>query len=209
MNTYVITIGRELGSGGKHIGEIMAQQLGIPVYDRRLITMAAQESGLAPEVIAKADEKSTKGYMSQLIRALTSPYSTFTNIYNNSISNENLFKLQADVIRQKAETENCIIVGRCSDYVLRDHPRHINIFVRADYADRLKFVQERYDISREQAKELIERTDNIRSDYHNLYSETNWGDSRSYDICVNSSLLGLDGTAEVLLNFVKKVLKIQ
>lgn len=209
MNTYVITIGRELGSGGKHIGEIMAQQLGIPVYDRRLITMAAQESGLAPEVIAKADEKSGKGYMSQLIRALSSPYSTFMNIYNNSISNENLFKLQADVIRQKAETENCIIVGRCSDYVLRDHPRHINIFVRADYADRLKFVQERYDITREQAKELIERTDSIRSDYHNLYSETNWGDSRSYDICVNSSLLGLDGTAEVLLTFVKKVLKIE
>lgn len=209
MNTYVITIGRELGSGGKHIGEIMAQQLGIPVYDRRLITMAAQESGLAPEVIAKADEKSGKGYMSQLIRALSSPYSTFMNIYNNSISNENLFKLQADVIRQKAETENCIIVGRCSDYVLRDHPRHINIFVRADYADRLKFVQERYDITREQAKELIERTDSIRSDYHNLYSETNWGDSRSYDICVNSSLLGLDGTAEVLLTFVKKALKIE
>jgi len=208
MNTYVITIGRELGSGGKHIGELMAQQLGIPVYDRRLITMTAQESGLAPEVIAKADEKSTKGYMSQLIRALTSPYSTFMNIYNNSISNENLFKLQADVIRQKAETENCIIVGRCSDYVLRDHPRHINIFIRADYADRLKFVQERYNITREQAKELIERTDSIRSDYHNLYSETNWGDSRSYDICVNSSLLGLDATAEVLLNFVKKALKI-
>lgn len=208
MNTYVITIGRELGSGGKHIGEIMAQRLGIPVYDRRLITLAAKESGLSPEVIEKADERGAKGYMSQLIRALSSPYSTFTNIYNNSISHENLFQLQSDVIRQKAETENCIIVGRCSDYILREHPRHLNIFVRANYKDRVRFLQERYQISPEEAKELIERTDSIRSDYHNLYSETNWGDSRAYDICVNSSLLGLDGTADMLLDFVKKVLKI-
>lgn len=209
MDTYVITIGRELGSGGKHIGQLMADRLGIPVYDRRLITLAAQESGLAPETIAKADEKGSKGRMSQLIRALTSPYSTFMNIYNNSISNENLFKLQSDVIRQKAGTENCIIVGRCSDYVLRDHPRHLNIFVRADYADRLRFLQERYQIDAAQAKELIERTDSIRSDYHNLYCETNWGDSRAYDICVNSSLLGLDGTAELLLHFVRRALHIQ
>jgi len=209
MNNYVITISRELGSGGKRIGEIMAQQLGVPVYDRRLIMMAAEESGLTPEVFEKADEKASKGIMSQLIRALSSPYSTFSNIYNNSISPENLFKVQSDIIRKKAENENCIIVGRCSDYILRDHPRHINIFVRAEYEDRVGFIMERYQATRDEAKELIERTDSIRADYHNLYSENTWGDSRSYDICVNSSVLGLEKTANVLLAFVKQALSIE
>ena len=117
--------------------------------------------------------------------------------------------MQSDIIIEKAENENCIIVGRCSDYILRNHPRHVSIFVHADYEDRVKFVMERNNLSEADAKELIEHTDAIRSDYHNFYSETNWGDSRSYDICVNSSLLGLEGTAKLLTEFVKAALKIQ
>jgi len=208
MENYVITIGRELGSGGKSIGEMMAKELGIPVYDRRLIMMAAQESGLAPEVFEKADEIPGKGLMSHILRGLSSPFASFNSLYNNSMSKESLFQVQADIIRQKAAQESCIIVGRCSDYILREHPRHLDIFVRANYEDRVAQLMRRHQCTDKEAKELIERIDEMRSEYHNFYAETNWGDSRAYDICVNSSILGIEGTAELLLSFVRKALNL-
>ena len=201
---YVITIGREIGSGGKAIGILLGKQLGIPVYDRSLIQMAAEESGISPKVFKKVDEVPHKGTFSNLVRTLSSPFASYGNLYRNSMSQESLFKFQSDVIREKAESEDCIIIGRCSEYILRDHPRHLSIFIRANYNDRLKFLMDRNDISSDMAKELIEQTDAVRSDYHNFYSENNWGDSRSYDICINSSLLGIEGTAEFLLTLAKK-----
>jgi len=209
MVHYVITIGRELGSGGKAIGELMAKELSIPVYDRRLILMAAEENGFDPAIFKQADETPSKGLMSQVIHSLSSPFAAFSSLYSNSMSNESLFKLQSDIILQKAQNEDCIIVGRCSDYILRHHPRHVSIFVRGNYDDRLRFIMQRDHLTQAEAKELIEHTDAIRSDYHNFYSETNWGDSRAYDICINSSLLGLEGTARMLTEFVKAALEIK
>lgn len=209
MEHYVITIGRELGSGGKAIGELMAKELSIPVYDRRLILMAAEENGFDPAIFKQADETPSKGLMSQVIHSLSSPFAAFSSLYSNSMSNESLFKLQSDIILQKAQNEDCIIVGRCSDYILRHHPRHVSIFVRGNYEDRLRFIMQRDHLTQAEAKELIEHTDAIRSDYHNFYSETNWGDSRAYDICINSSLLGLERTARMLTEFVKAALEIK
>ena len=209
MEHYVITIGRELGSGGKAIGELMAKELSIPVYDRRLILMAAEENGFDPAIFKQADETPSKGLMSQVIHSLSSPFAAFSSLYSNSMSNESLFKLQSDIILQKAQNEDCIIVGRCSDYILRHHPRHVSIFVRGNYDDRLRFIMQRDHLTQAEAKELIEHTDAIRSDYHNFYSETNWGDSRAYDICINSSLLGLERTARMLTEFVKAALEIK
>ena len=205
---YVITIGREIGSGGKAIGELMAKQLNSPIYDRSLIQMAAEESGISPKVFKKADEVPHKGTFSYLMRTLASPFASYGTLYRNSMSHESLFKFQSDIIREKAETEDCIIVGRCSEYILRDHPRHLSIFIRADYDKRVKFLMDRNDISADTAKDLIEQTDALRSDYHNFYSENNWGDSRSYDICINSSLLGIEGTADLLLDIAKQYLKL-
>ena len=209
MEHYVITIGRELGSGGKAIGELMAKELSIPVYDRRLILMAAEENGFDPAIFKQADETPSKGLMSQVIHSLSSPFAAFSSLYSNSMSNESLFKLQSDIILQKAQNEDCIIVGRCSDYILRHHPRHVSIFVRGNYDDRLRFIMQRDHLTQAEAKELIEHTDAIRSDYHDFYSETNWGDSRAYDICINSSLLGLERTARMLTEFVKAALEIK
>lgn len=208
MSNYVITIGRELGSGGKAIGQMMAQELNIPVYDSRLIELAAEESGLNPNVFKKADEVSNKGLFSSAVRSLSSPFETLSNFYTNSVSNESLFQVQTEIILKKAETENCIIVGRCADYILREHPRHLSIFVRADFNDRVKFVSDREVLTREQATEIIDKIDNQRSKYHDFYSETNWGDSRAYDICVNSSVLGLEKTAKFLLEYAKSALNI-
>ncbi len=209
QNNYVITIGRELGSGGKAIAQIIAQALNIPVYDSHLINLAAKESGINPKLFEKADEVTNKGFLATVVRGISAPFTSLENFYGNSISNDSLFEVQANIIRKKAETENCIIVGRCADYVLREHPRHLSIFVRANYEDRVKFVSDRNIISREKAKDIIEKTDNQRSEYHDFYSETNWGDSRAYDLCVNSSILGIEKTAEFLLYYAKKALDIQ
>lgn len=209
QNNYVITIGRELGSGGKAIAQIIGQALNIPIYDSHLINLAAKESGINPKLFEKADEVTNKGFLATVVRGISAPFTSLENFYGNSISNDSLFEVQANIIRKKAETENCIIVGRCADYVLREHPRHLSIFVRANYDDRVKFVSDRNIISREKAKDIIEKTDNQRSEYHDFYSETNWGDSRAYDLCVNSSILGIEKTAEFLLYYAKKALDIQ
>lgn len=198
-----------MGSGGKLIAQIIAQALNVPVYDSRLINLAAKESGINPKLFEQADEVTNKGFLATVARGITAPFASLENFYSNSISSDSLFEVQANIIRKKAETENCVIVGRCADYVLRDHPRHLSIFVRADYDDRVKFVCDREIISREKAKDIIEKTDNQRSEYHDFYSETNWGDSRAYDICVNSSVLGVEKTAEFLLYYAKKALDIQ
>ena len=208
MEPYVITIGRELGSGGKAIATIMAEQLHIPVYDRKLIQLAAQESGFSPDIFKRADETPNRGLMSHIIRNLTAPLSSFSNLYSNSLSKEALFNVQADTIRRVAEQESCIIVGRCSDYILRNHPRHFSIFVRANYDDRIAFLQTRQQMTTDEARQLIDRTDTLRADYHNLYAETNWGDSRAYDLCINTSVLGIERTAHLLLNIVRSALDI-
>ncbi len=205
---FVITIGRELGSGGKAIGEIMAKQLSIPIYDRRLIQMAAQESGLSPETFKKADEVPNRGLMSHIIRSLSSPFASFSTLYTNSLSQEELFRVQTDIIRQKAESESCIVVGRCSDYILRDHPHHLSIFIRANYDDRVRFLTDRENITADEAKQLIEHFDALRSDYHNFYAETNWGDARAYDICINSSILGIEATAHHLTQLAREVFRL-
>jgi cytidylate kinase len=162
-----------------------------------------------PELFKKADEKAGKGLASAMMRSIASPFSTLSNYYDSSVSNESLFQVQTDIILKKAAAESCIIVGRCGDYILRNHPQHLRIFIRADYDDRVKFVCEHDGVTPAKARQTIDKTDNQRSEYHNFYSETNWGDSRAYDICINSSLLGLEGTAEFLLNFARKYLKIQ
>ena len=144
-----------------------------------------------------------------MMRSIASPFSALSNYYSNSVSNESLFQVQTDIILKKAAAESCIIVGRCGDYILRNHPHHLRIFIRADYDDRVKFVCEHDGVTPAKARQTIDKTDNQRSEYHNFYSETNWGDSRAYDICINSSLLGMEGTAEFLLNFARKYLKIE
>ena len=125
-----------------------------------------------------------------------------------ALSKESLVQVQADIIRQTAAEESCIIVGRCSDYIRREHPRHLDIFVRANYNDRVAQLVKRHHCTDKEAKELIDKIDEIRSDFHNFYAETNWGDSRAYDICVNSSILGIEGTAQLLLDFAKKALNL-
>lgn len=209
---YAISLGRELGSGGKAIGEKLAQALSIPIYDNRLLSIAAKESGFNNELFQDADEQSStsgSGWLSGFIHNITSPFTSLGNMYSSSVSRESLFHMQSKMIYYKAKEEDCIIVGRCADYTLRTHPRLLKVFIRADMEDRIRFVAERFNVSDDEARQMIIKTDRQRAEYHDFYCETNWGDSRTYDICINSSVLGIDGSADFLLDYAKKALKIE
>ncbi len=206
MKKYVINIGRQLGSGGRSIGEKLSKQLNIGYYDKELLQIASQKSGLGKEFFERADEKPKLNLFGDFLGWVSNPLNQ--GYFNNYLCNESLFQIQSDVIRQLAEDQSCIFVGRCADYILRDHPHCLNVFITAQTEDRIKRITEREKITVEKAKEIIERADKQRSGYYNYYSNKIWGMSTSYHLCINSSLLGIDGTVEYIRSFAEKSLKI-
>jgi cytidylate kinase len=186
---YLITIGRQLGCGGKQIGELLSQQLGIPCYDKELIHLASLESGLGKEFFEKVDEKSSYGFFSNYF-GFRSGY--VGNNAGNYLCNETLFKIQSDVIKQLAEKESCIFVGRCADYILRNHPQCLNVFISANKQDRMHRICESQQVTEKEALTLMEQTDKKRAGYYNYYSNKVWGMATSYHLCINSSVFGMD-----------------
>ena len=196
----VITIARQYGSGGREIGEKVAEALGIKHYDENLITLAAREGNLDETVASKADESAANSLLYTL--ALGSNFfGSAMNFGYKPPLNDKLFLLQSDVIRRAAEEGSCVIIGRCADYVLREHPRRLSVFVYGDLANRKARVMERHEgITEAQAIDLINKTDRRRSSYYNFYTGNKWGKYDNYHLAVNSSLLGIDKTAEMIAN---------
>lgn len=205
---FVVAIGRQLGAGGKAVAERVAAALGVSVYDRRLIELAAEAQGFDASRVRAVDEVAAQGMSSKLLRAIASPFAGFRNPYDNPLSHESLFGVQADVIREIAARESAVFVGRCSDYILREHPRHVSVFVLADIADRVRAVSERLGVSEDAAREVVVRNDRQRAAHHDLYAETTWGVASSYDLCVNVSRVGIEGAAQIVEEFVRKSLAI-
>lgn len=197
----VITIGRQFGSGGRIIGKKLAEQLGIAYYDKELINLASEESGICGEFFEKADEK-TSG---SLLKALAMGFSMNNAIFqsNDYLSNESLFQIQSDVIRKVAGRESCILVGRCADYILREAPNCISVFVSATIEDRIKRAMEYNSILEKDAEEYLHRADKSRSSYYNYYTDKIWGAAESYDLCINSSLYGIEKTTDFIRAFVE------
>ena len=201
---FVINIGRQLGSGGREIGEKLASQFGIAFYDKELIRLASKESGLGKEFFEKADEKESHSFIGGLLGLRTN---ISNEVYvNNYLSNETFFKIQSDVIRDLAEEKSCLFVGRCADYILRDHPRCINVFITADTDDRVKRVVRDQQLTEEKAQEVLEKTDKKRSGYYNYFSNKVWGAAASYHLCINSSVLGIDETVAFISRFIEQKL---
>jgi cytidylate kinase len=205
-DNYVINIGRQLGSGGKVIGEKLATRLGISFYDKELIHLASKESGLCKELFEKADEKPSQTIMSGFFGARFSLYTDGTSPYTNCLSNDALFKIQSDVIRKLASEKSCLFVGRCADYILRENPRCVNIFITASKEDRIKRLCEIEHLSKEEAEALISKTDKKRSEYYNYYSYKTWGAASTYHLCIDSSVLGIDETVLFIETFAKRKL---
>ena len=193
----IINIGRQFGSGGKEVAEKIGASLGIEVYDNELISKAAEESGFSRELLERSDEK----------RSVFSLFSFFGadrfGSTRNYMGDNELFKIQSDVIRGIAEKGPAIFVGRCSNYILRDKAC-LDAFVSAPLEARVKRVMERLDVDEEEAKTRIERQDRTRQTYYNFFTFGNWGAASDYDLCLDSSILGIEGTAELIIDFGRK-----
>ena len=204
---YVINIGRQLGSGGKDIGERLAARLGIDFYDKELINLASEESGLCREFFEKADEKASQGIIGGLFGMRFPFISDGAMPCTNCLSNDALFKVQSDVIRQLADEKSCLFIGRCADYILRDYPNCVNIFISASHSSRIARLCAAHSVSEEEAENMMNKEDKKRSEYYNYYSYKTWGAAATYHLCIDSSVLGIEKTIDFIEEFVKLKMK--
>lgn len=201
MEQFVITIGREYGSGGLDIGRMLSEKLNVKCYDKELLSMAAKESGLCQEIFENHDEKPTSSFLYSLVMDTYSVSSYTSAPFLDMPLNHKVFLAQFETIKNLAKKESCIIVGRCADYALSEHPNCINVFIHADMEFRINHIMETYDLSKDKAVDMIHKTDKKRASYYNYYSSKKWGDSRSYHLTLDSSQLGLQGCGEMILNY--------
>jgi len=189
MEKYFITIGRQLGSGGKLVGMQLSQRLNITCYDKELIQLSSLESGVAKEFFEKFDEKSSYSFFGKYFGL----YSEFMGYdEDNYLCNETLFKIQSDVIRNLAEKDSGIFIGRCADYILQNLPNCLKVFIIAENKDRIARIMQEEKLTAKKAQARIEQADKQRSSYYNYYSNKVWGMATSYDLCFNSSFLSIE-----------------
>ncbi len=195
----VITIGRQFGCGGRAICKRLSEELNIPFYDRELIEYAATKSGISPEVLEQYDEKATNSLLYSLSISAYSYAGTAMNSPNLPL-NDQLFISQSEVIKQLADEGPCIILGRCSDYVLRDRDDVLKVFVHCDIDTRVDNVSKRLGISTSKAKDIIKKTEKRRASYYNYYTHRKWGDVSHFDLAINSTG-GIEKVVETIKNF--------
>ena len=200
-DNLVITIGRQAGSGGKKIGELLAKEFGIKCYDKELLAAAAKNSGICQELFESHDERPTNSFLYSLVMDTYSLGYTSSSYLDMPI-NHKIFLAQFDAIKQIAESESCVIIGRCADYALAEHKNLLTVFINADEEDRIMRIAETQSISEDKAKDLMIKIDKKRSSYYNYYSNKHWSDSKSYDLCINSSRLGLEGCVKLIKNYI-------
>ncbi len=199
-NDTIITISRQYGSGGRFIGRKLAEALDIPFYDKELITMSAEESGMSKEIFEKADEKAANSLL----------YTLSMNAYllhgmagvPDLPLNDKVFLVQSEVIRKLAAKGPCVIVGRCADYVLQENPNCVNVYIYSDMEDRVSRATTYYNLSADRAQEQIQKTDKKRAAYYNFYTNLKWGRAENYDLSLNSAKIGVDGCVEVIRSFI-------
>jgi cytidylate kinase len=195
----IITIGRQLGSGGREIGKKLSEALNMAYYDKELIEIAAKESGMSRKLFEEADECTRKAFPGSFFGTRFPLFGEGTMAYSG-LSNELLFKIQSDVIRKLADVQPCVFIGRCADYVLRDRKDCLNVFVSANDEDRINRIISygNGEIPVEKARYLIENVDKKRAAFYNYYTNKTWGKASSYHICLNSSVFGVDGIVALL-----------
>jgi len=206
MANKVITISREFGTGARTIGQKLAEELGFAYYDRAIIQLAADKSGLSPDFIEKNEEKANNNF---LFNIATSAYiSSGINLQYTVPVNDKAFIAQSDVIRDIAAKGNCVIVGRCANYVLNDHPNLLRVFVRAEKSDRIERCINEYGYDPKTVEAELNKIDKGRSSYYKYYTGSAWKDMDNYDICINTSLSDIDLSVKTLADFAKSIFKL-
>lgn len=202
MDNIVITVARQYGSGGKTIAAMLAKDLGINCYSREILKMASEESGINERLFGQADERLK---ISSWFKVLKRPYEgeLLSPESSGFVSDENLFNYQAKIIKDLAQKESCVIVGRCADYVLRDYPNVMSVFVHADKEFCLERSLESNSMTRPEMEKFIEKTDKYRGDFYRYYTGHQWEDARNYDLCLNSGKLGFEKCVEAIKGYMK------
>lgn len=203
---FVITIGRQFGSGGREIGRIIAEKLGIKYYDKELLAAAAESSGVKTEFFEESDERTPNFFSHSNLWSFNIGYNIGDFFSANvSFSNENLYRAQSDVIKDFASQSSCVIVGRSADYVLREHPCLISVFIHASESACAKRIIKRGECkTEEEAFTMAEKKNKIRSSYYNFYTDKEWGNAASYDLCIDSSKLTSEQIADIIVEYTKK-----
>lgn len=195
MAHTILTLGRQFGSGGGLVAVEIGKKLGIPVYDNELISRAAEESGFSKELFSRSDEKRSLFTLSGFF----APW-RFNAGGENFIGDDAMFKIQSDVIRSIAQKGDAVIIGRCADYILRDM-KCLSVFVCAPEEFRIQRLMREEGLSEDEAERLMRRKDRTRETYYNYYTFGNWGQADNYNLCVDSSVLGIEGTADYIIDF--------
>ena len=195
----IINVGRQLGSGGHDIARMLALDFNAKYYDKEILNLAAKESGFSEKIFEQNDEK--KGFIRGLFNMATPHVS---GVYESGFSQENLFKFQSDAIRKAAQKGSCVFVGRCADYVLRDFENVVNIFITASMYDRVQQILNKQKVTPPEAKRIIQQAEGKRAAYYNYYTGKKWGHAESYDLCVNTSILGMVETEKMIAEFIRK-----
>ncbi len=201
MKHIIINIGRQLGSGGHDIGRMLALDFQAKYYDRELLNLAAKESGLSEKIFEQNDEK--KGFFRGLLN-LGSPHVSSGSVYKSGVSQESLFQFQSEAIKKAANEGSCVFVGRCADYVLRNLPNTVSVFVTAAMDYRVQQIMNKRHLDEDAARKFIEQGESERATYYNYYTGKKWGAAESYDLCIDSSVLGLVETEKMIALFIRK-----
>jgi len=205
-NDTIFTIGRQFGSAGRRVGSELAKKLGIPFYDKELISLSAKDSGLNEAIVEKADEKAASSIFQSLMIG-TNPFGAFPMATSNLglpdlPINDRIFLIQCDAIRKIAEKGSCVIVGRCADYVLREEKnRLLSVFIHAPMDVRCERAVSLYNVPQKKATQECIKNDRARAHYYNYFTDNKWGDADNYDLSIDSSILGIEDTAELIKKF--------
>ena len=204
-SNFVITIGRQVGAGGYDTARALSREFGIKAYDYELLDEVAKKCGISTEILRRSDEKASKRGLLSFFGFRAISHVNESMVASDIMSDDGLFRVQSDVILQLAEKESCIIIGRCSDYILRDNPRTVNVFISACMESRVKRIMKGRGLSESEAVKFIEVNEKKRADYYNYFTFKKWGDSSSYDLCIDSSKLDDDENkvVEVIKDYMK------
>lgn len=197
----IITISREFGSGGREIGRTLAEQLGIPFYDKELLERASKESGICKDLFVSHDESYTNSLLYSLVMGAY-PVSDDGRINPEMPLNHRIFLAQFETIKKIAEDGPCVIVGRCADYVLKGNENVVNFFVMGNMYEKKKRILARYDIEKNKVEDFIKKTDKRRANYYNYYTDMKWGEAKNYDLCINSSKTGIQGAVDLMKAYI-------
>lgn len=201
MANKIYTIGREFGSGGKQVGEKLAERLGIKIYDKELLQQAAKDSGFCEEIFENHDEKPTNSFLYSLVMDTYSVSGYSAAPFLDMPLNHKVFLAQFETIKKIAENESCVIVGRCADYALAENPDCINVFIHADMDVRIRNIAKKLNVTDNKARDIINKTDKQRASYYNYYTSKKWGDSKSYNLSLDAGKLGIDNCVEMILKY--------